>query len=108
MTVNKDRGMTETWHLPDCPGHLANRIFLEDSARQVQEEQAWAEGVFPGAFQRVREAAAALTPGDPAASIAGALCELVQTQAERAGCVTLPEWVRILERYFPPHLPPLD
>ncbi|MFD3441669.1 hypothetical protein ACFWU3_29675 [Streptomyces sp. NPDC058685] len=108
VMVNKGRSITETWHLPDCPDHLVNRIYLEDSARRVQEEQAWAEGVFPSAHARLREAAAALTAGDPAAPIAAALCELVQAQAERAGCVTLAEWARILERHFPPHLPPLD
>ncbi|MET8680018.1 hypothetical protein ABZW18_21145 [Streptomyces sp. NPDC004647] len=102
MTVGTT-GLTETWHLPDCPQHTVDRILLEDGARRVEEQEAWAREAFPAAHERLRAAAAGIADDPAAAPFVAALLQLVQTQADRPGrFVVLDEWARILDQHFPP------
>lgn len=99
-------GTTETWHLADCPQHTVDQILSNDSAQRGEENEAWARGALPAAFDRLQTAAAALPDGSVAAPFVAALVELVQAQADRMdGMVTLPRWVEILVRHFPPQQP---
>ncbi|MDH2393637.1 hypothetical protein QCN29_33730 [Streptomyces sp. HNM0663] len=99
--------ITEMWHTRDCPRRDMTEIMNDESRRQAaQEAEAWAEGVFPGVYERLKRAAAALPVDTPERPFVAALTELVQAQAEdTGGSVTLPTWVKILERHFPPDLP---
>ncbi|MET8831622.1 hypothetical protein ABZX40_37890 [Streptomyces sp. NPDC004610] len=103
--VMTDGRVTEIWHTTECPAYILQRINWEESARQVKEQDAWAQGVFPAAHERLKQAAAAAPPGSPARPFVDALSELVQAQADTTGFVDLPEWATILERHFPPELP---
>ncbi|MFB8247321.1 hypothetical protein ACFC5X_20045 [Streptomyces sp. NPDC055952] len=84
------------------------RINWEAGARQVEEQEAWAEEVFPAAFERLKHAATAIPPGTAAQPFVDALTELVQAQADTTGFVVRRRWVEILERHFPPELPDPD
>ncbi|OII61330.1 hypothetical protein BJP40_06040 [Streptomyces sp. CC53] len=106
--VKDGGGISETWHLHDCPGLAIMRIEWEEGSKRVREEEEWAQGVFPAAHERLRRAAAALPPGTAAQPFVDALAELVQAQADTTGFVTLPQWARILERHFPPDLPDIN
>jgi hypothetical protein len=102
--IGKD-GFHELWHLPECPKYLIERIMLEDGARRVKVQDAWAKESFPAAHERLRAAAAALDADGAAAPFVAALTELVQAQADTTGFVVLHEWVEILDRHFPPEQP---
>jgi hypothetical protein len=90
---------------PD-PGRAGGRRSQHGSS--VKEQDTWAKEVFPGAYERLQRAAAAIEPGTPAQPFIDALTELVQAQADTTGFVGLHQWVEILERHFPPQLPDPD
>ncbi|MDX3131396.1 hypothetical protein PV367_16795 [Streptomyces europaeiscabiei] len=98
----------EMWHTPDCPTYVIMRINWEAGSRRVEEQEAWAKEVFPAAFERLKQAAAAIPPGTAAQPFVDALTELVQAQADTTGFVVLRRWAEILERHFPPELPDPD
>jgi hypothetical protein len=101
-------GITEIWHTPDCPALTIMQINWEESSRRIKEEEAWAEGVFPAAHERLKQAAAAMPPATAAQPFIDALTELVQAQASASGFVVLAEWAAILDRHFPQALPDPD
>jgi Na+-translocating ferredoxin:NAD+ oxidoreductase RnfD subunit len=103
--VKTGGGLSETWHSPDCPTLTIMQISFEESSKRVKEQDAWAAGVFPAAYERLKQAAAALPAGTSAQPFIDALTELVQAQADTTGFVTLPRWAEILDRHFPPDLP---
>ncbi len=39
----------QMWHTPDCPQYVIMRINWEAGSRRVEQQQAWAEEVFPAA-----------------------------------------------------------
>jgi hypothetical protein len=98
--------VTETWHTPGCPQYTVDRILLEDGARRVKEQDAWAKSAFPAAHERLQAAATPLAGDATAAPFVAALTQLVQAQADRlergGGFVGLYEWTFILERHFRP------
>ncbi|MEU2179820.1 MULTISPECIES: hypothetical protein [Streptomyces] len=98
----------QMWHTPDCPQWTIMQINFEAGSRRIEEQEAWAKGVFPAAHDRLKQAAAAMPPGTPAQPFIDALTELVQAQADTTGFVVLHEWAEILERHFPPRLPDPD
>ncbi|WOT40723.1 hypothetical protein [Streptomyces coeruleorubidus] len=93
------------WHTPDCPQYTIMRINWKEGARRVKEQDEWAKGVFPAAHERLKRAAAAISPGTAAQPFVDALTELVQAQADTTGFVGLRRWAEIMERHFPPELP---
>ncbi|MER6478410.1 hypothetical protein [Streptomyces filamentosus] len=95
----------QMWHTPDCPQWTIMQINFEAGSRRIEEQHAWAEGVFPPAHERLRQAAAAMPPGTPAQLFIDALTERVQAQADTIKFVVLHRWAEILERHFPPQLP---
>ncbi|MFF3787187.1 hypothetical protein [Streptomyces sp. NPDC001933] len=103
--VKTDGRVCATWHTPDCPALTIMRINLEEGTRRFQEQDEWAQGVFPAAHERLRKAAAAMPADTAAQPFIDALTELVQAQADTTGSVLLHQWAEILERYFPPELP---
>jgi hypothetical protein len=93
----------QTWHTKDCPQHTVDEILLEESARRLKEQEAWAAEAVPAAFDRLRRAAAALRDDDAAAPFAAALVALVAQQAEDTSrFVPAYRWAEILDQYFPP------
>ncbi|MFJ2938397.1 hypothetical protein ACIO8G_37310 [Streptomyces sp. NPDC087219] len=101
-------GISETWHTPRCPALTIMEINWEEGSKRVKEQQEWAEGVFPAAHERLKQAAAAIPAGTAAQPFVAALTELVQAQADTDGFVVLHRWAEILERHFPPELPDPD
>lgn len=99
------KGLTETWHAPDCPQEAITMILREDSARRAKEQDAWAKEHFPAAHLRLTAAAQALDADTASAPFVQALTELVQAQADTTGFVPLHTWATILERHFPPAQP---
>lgn len=108
IKVRKEAGTgnyytVETWHTKDCPQHTVDAILMEESARRVKEQDAWAAEALPSAFDRLRRAAAAVREDDAAAPFAAALVALVAQQAEDTGrFVPAYRWAEILDKYFPP------
>ncbi|MEV7815503.1 hypothetical protein AB0P05_33030 [Streptomyces flaveolus] len=80
------------------------QINFEAGSRRIKEQDAWAQGVFPAAHERLKQAAAAMPPGTPAQPFIDALTELDQAQADTDGFVVLYRWAQILERHFRPQL----
>lgn len=100
------RYVTATWHLKTCPQHTVDRVLMEDDARRVKEQDAWAAEALPAAFDRLRRAAAAVRDDAAAAPFAAALVSLVAQQAEDTGrFVPACQWAEILDRHFPPQRP---
>lgn len=97
----------QMWHTPDCPQWTIMQINWEAGSRLIEEQGAWAKGVFPDAHERLKQAATAMPPG-AAQPFIDALTELVQAQADTTGFVVLHQWAEILERHFPPQLPDPD
>ncbi|MEU0689848.1 hypothetical protein [Streptomyces uncialis] len=106
--VRTGGGISETWHIPECPALAIMRINTEEGGKRVREQGAWARGVFPAAHERLRKAAVAMAADTAARPFSDALRELVQAQADTAGFVVLHRWTEILERHFPPELPDPD
>ncbi|WP_367140996.1 MULTISPECIES: hypothetical protein [Streptomyces] len=108
VSVRTGGRISETWHTPECPALVILRINMEEGSKRVREQDAWAQGVFPAAHERLQKAAAALPAGSAAQPFVDALAELVQAQADTTGFVVLHRWAEILERHFPPELPDPD
>ncbi len=106
--VKAGGGVSETWHTPDCPALAIMEINLVEGNKRIQEQEEWAQGVFPAAHDRLRKAAAELPADIDAQPFVDALTELVQAQADTTGYVVLHRWAEILERHFPPELPDPD
>ncbi|WP_185836975.1 hypothetical protein [Streptomyces sp. WAC 06783] len=106
--VKTGGGVSETWHTPDCPALTIMEINLMEGNKRIQEQEEWAQGVFPAAHDRLRKAAAELPADIDAQPFVDALTELVQAQADTTGYVVLHRWAEILERHFPPELPDPD
>ncbi|MFJ2110661.1 hypothetical protein ACIOEX_01810 [Streptomyces sp. NPDC087850] len=104
-SMGTDLQFTETWHRPDCPTYLAERARLDDGARRVKEQAAWATAAFGPAHERLQAAAAAVAGDSAAAPFVAALTQLVQAQADTTGFVVLHKWVGILDQHFPPEHP---
>ncbi|MER5359702.1 hypothetical protein [Streptomyces sp. NPDC002785] len=92
--VKTSGGISETWHNPDCPALAIMQINMEEGSKRVREQDAWAQGVFPAAHERLRKAAAAMPADTAAQPFADALSELVQAQADTTGFVVLHRWGR--------------
>ncbi|MFF4700003.1 hypothetical protein [Streptomyces chattanoogensis] len=104
--VKSSGGISETWHLPDCPHLAIMKISFAEGSRRVRQQGEWARGVFPAVHERLKQAVAAMPSGTESQPFADALTELVQAQADdTTGFVVLHRWVEILERHFPPELP---
>ncbi|WP_327686576.1 hypothetical protein [Streptomyces sp. NBC_00467] len=78
-------------------------INVEEGSKQVREQEAWAQGVFPAAHERPQEGHRD-TATQPFVDV---LTELVQAQGDTVGFVVLHRWAEILERHFPLELPDL-
>lgn len=95
-----------TLHGPACPQYTVERILSEDSARRVEEQDAWAAIAFPAARGRLEAAAASLAGDTPSAPFVAALTRLVQALADAGGgFLPLHLWAEILDRHFPPEQP---
>lgn len=106
LVAKRGGGVREWWHTPDCPELTIMQITGEEGRKRILEQNAWAEGVFPAARERLNRAAAAMPAGSSARPFVDALVELVQAQADAGGgFVVLHQWAEILERHFPPELP---
>ncbi|MFC1428599.1 hypothetical protein ACEZCY_36095 [Streptacidiphilus sp. N1-12] len=102
--VAPEGGVVETWHLPDCASHTAFLLQMEESARRVKEQDAWARAALPAAEERMLTAAAALSEDAEASPFVAALLELVRAQTEvldRGSFVVHHRWAEILDRHFP-------
>ncbi|MFE7713148.1 hypothetical protein ACFU6I_47230 [Streptomyces sp. NPDC057486] len=58
--VQTGGGISETWHAPDCPALAIMQINFEEGSKRGREQDAWARGVFPAAYERRRKATAAM------------------------------------------------
>jgi hypothetical protein len=102
--VAPEGNIVETWHLPDCASHRTFLLLMEESARTVKEQDAWAKTALPAAQARMVAAAAALPEEVAASPFVAALLDLVQAQADvldRGAFVVHHRWAEILDQHFP-------
>lgn len=94
---------TVTYHHNDCPAYTVDQILLEDGARKVKEQDAWAKEALPAAHQRLLDAMMSRKIDEPAHPFVAALVELVEAQTEDMRRFVPPHrWAEILDRHFPP------
>jgi hypothetical protein len=92
-----------TWHTEDCTAYTLDRILMEDAVRRSKDLEAWAEGAFPAAHERVVTALMSHKFAPEAQPFVAALVELVDAQLEDTGrFVPLHRWAEILDSHFPP------
>jgi hypothetical protein len=82
LGIGFDGRGTEIWHRPDCPQYTVDQILMEEGAKIVKRQEAWAKSAFPAAHARLASAAAALPDDSTAAPFIAALTDLVQAQAD--------------------------
>ncbi|MFD8075826.1 hypothetical protein ACFV3E_24615 [Streptomyces sp. NPDC059718] len=97
-------GVTETWHTAECPGHLVQRILIEDGVQRMKEREARATLEFPAAHERLKTAAHRAKNAPPtAAGFVAAFSELVQNHANgRGGCYSVADWVDLINKHIAP------